>query len=135
MRLSFKYTNLAPSPAFEDHIDKKLEPIRKITKGLDPGGNAFIYIEIARTTRHHNKGDVYAVDTNLHLPKKTFRVLSKGENLERAVEGLTAKLKVSVEKYKIWKWKAARGEWAENKVYLRWVSLRECPQLGTVKRQ
>jgi len=68
--------------------------------GLDAEGIADLHLDLAYTSRHHQKGDVYAVKANLHIPGRTFQVEETAEDLYAAIDVAKDTLHRALEKYK-----------------------------------
>lgn len=100
MQIHIKFVNLDSSPALLEHANQKFARLDKLMKHIDPEGHGFVYLEISRTTRHHQKGLVFAADANLHSPRKMFRAATKAADARAAVNELADTLKMEVERYK-----------------------------------
>lgn len=100
MQVHIKYTNLDSSAALTEYANQKLSRLDKLTRKIDPEGHGFIYLEIARTTRHHHKGEVYAADANLHLPRKMIRASTRSADVRKMVDELADTLYMEVGRYK-----------------------------------
>jgi ribosomal subunit interface protein len=74
MNTRIKATNVSITPAISEYADKRLEKISKLLAN-DP--SAICDVELARTSEHHNKGDVFKVD---------IHVVAKGIDAYASVE-------------------------------------------------
>lgn len=109
MKKNLLYKSIEPVESLQVFVEKKFAFLDKLVAKLDPEDGATLHVELARTTRHHSKGDVFYAEANLVLPGKSFRATQKGENLRAAITDVREKLKESVEKYKEKKVSAKRN--------------------------
>lgn len=100
MQIIIKSTNLSLTPSLRIYIEKKLGRIDKLVKKFDTGGATRLHLEVARTTKHHHKGQVFMAEANLFLPKRTLRAVEKSYNLRTAIDILKHKLHLEIIKYK-----------------------------------
>ncbi len=100
MNIKLKFANLEPTSSLEAYADGKFRMLEKMLIHLDPEGTANLHIELAHTTRHHQKGDVYEVKANLHIPGKTFQVSETEGDLYAAIDVAKDTLYRALEKFK-----------------------------------
>ncbi len=62
MNIRVKATNVTLNPALSDYINKSLGKVAKILEN-DP--TAQCDIEVARTTQHHQKGDIFKAEVHI----------------------------------------------------------------------
>lgn len=77
----------------------KLGGLDRFVKRLDEKGVAAAWIEIARTTQHHHKGDVYRAECDLKLPGKLLRAESENWNVRLAIDEIKDILDLEIKKY------------------------------------
>ena len=99
MNINIKTTNIELTPAIRSHVDKCLEKITKML-GNDP---AFICdIELANTSGHHNKGDIFK--TEIHIVGKNKNLYASAESsalfssIEDVRDEILSELKASKKK-------------------------------------
>jgi len=102
MELHLKYTNLEPSPETKTFIRDKLGFLAKLP--LPAGKEVHAWIEIAKTTRHHQRGLVWYAECQLKMPgKQSIRATSTnydlGAALDEVKEDLSRLLKKEREKW------------------------------------
>lgn len=69
--------------ALSDHVDGKTAHIEKF---LDPNdGSVFCDVEIGVSTKHHQSGDIFKAEFNLHTAGKDFRAEAEKEDLYVAI--------------------------------------------------
>ncbi len=100
MKITTKTTGLDLTPSLRTYIETKLGALAKFVKRFDETGQAELWVEVARTTRHHRHGDVFSAEADLRLPKKVLRAEEEGEDVRAAIDLLQRKLHLEIEKYK-----------------------------------
>lgn len=100
MNLKIKATNLELTPSIETYVEEKIGSLDKFLRKLETLGEFKAEVEIARTTRHHQKGKVFYAEVNLHLPKRTLRAEHEDSDIRAAVDKVKDKLKAEIAKYK-----------------------------------
>ncbi len=100
MKITIKNTQISPSPALTEYIQKRFSSLAKIIKKVEEKFVPLLSVEIARSTKHHQKGNVYYVEVNLKLPKKNLRIEQYDSQVRAAVDKAKKRLKVALEKYK-----------------------------------
>ena len=85
----------------EEYIDKKLSPLAKFIKHFEEKGDVELWLEVSRTTKHHNKGEeVFKAVADLKLPGKILRSEASASDIRRAVDEVRDMLHMEIEKYK-----------------------------------
>lgn len=100
MKINIKTTNLDLTPSIKTFIEEKLGSLAKFVKRFDATGQVEIWLEIARTTRHHKSGFVFEAEADLRLPKKILRAVHDDVDVRTAIDELRGKLQKEIEKYK-----------------------------------
>lgn len=89
------------TPSLKIYIESKLAPLAKFIKHFDETGEAAIWLEISRTSKHHKKGnEVYMAAADLRLPKKILRAEEYAEDARKAIDNAKDTLRQEIEKYK-----------------------------------
>lgn len=86
MNLSIKVTNIELTDSTKDYIEKRLQPLEKFLKTKTD--HSLMYVEVAKTTNHHNKGDIYKAEVNLAVGGKTFYALCEDQDLLPAIDAV-----------------------------------------------
>lgn len=86
MRLNLKTTNVTVGKETRAYLDKKLESLAKLVAVDDPA--VMVDVELGRTTRHHQTGDVFFAEINIHRGKESFRAVSDRSDLMSAIDGM-----------------------------------------------
>lgn len=100
MNIDLKGTNLDLTPSLKTYINEKFSGITKIIKKFEEDGEAELRIEVARTTKHHYKGDVFMAEANLNVNGKLFRASNTMEDLYKAIDVVKDEIQLQIEKYK-----------------------------------
>lgn len=100
MKIAIKATKLELTSAINAYIEQKIGSLEKFLKNFDKEGAAEIKVEIARTTKHHNKGLVYKAEANLRLPGKLLRAEHTDWNIRRCIDEVKNELQEQIKKYK-----------------------------------
>jgi ribosomal subunit interface protein len=108
MNIKLKFANLESTESLETYADTKFRMLEKILVHLDPEGTADLNLELALTTHHHQKGDIYEVKANLHIPGKTFQINETQADLYAAIDMAKDTLYRALERYKDLKMERSR---------------------------
>lgn len=99
MNIKTKYTNLESTPAIQEYVLEKIGSLEKLLTRLDEKGAAKAFVEIARSTKHHQKGDVYHIECNLELPGKLLRAETENWDVRLGVDEVRNILDLEIKKY------------------------------------
>ena len=98
MNIIIKGTNLE---LHNDYAEEKIGGLKKFMEGIDLGGNRVIArIELAKTSQHHQQGDIYKAEVNLDLPKKMFRCVVESDDIYKAIDDVKDELRIMINEYK-----------------------------------
>lgn len=101
MRVVVRRKNLEITPALSVYIDTKIvRPTRKLLARIQSDALPLLDIEVARTTRHHRKGNVFYAEANLSLGSNVFRAEAEAEDIHAACDLLEDELKREISKFK-----------------------------------
>ena len=100
MKITIASVGLDLTEALEAYIAKKFGVLAKIVARFEVKGDVPLRIEVARTTKHHRKGEVYRVTAQIRLPKRVLRVEEMGSDMRAAVDCAKDVLKTEIEKFK-----------------------------------
>lgn len=80
--------------------EKKFLSLSKQLKRYEKdGGDLLLHVEIARTTRHHKKGEIYYIEATLHLPGKTLRIEHHDEEVRKGITQAKNRMKELIGEY------------------------------------
>jgi len=93
MRLQIKATGFELTPALQQLVEKKFSGLEKFLAKWETNRELLLRVEIAKNTKHHNKGMVWYAEANLDLPQKVLRIEETNEEMPAAIEKLKDRLK------------------------------------------
>ena len=101
MRIEIKGTELVVTPALKEYIEKKFQPISRFVKrNEEQEGEKVLFVEVAKTTKHHRKGPIFYAEATLRLAKNILRAESVSFDLKSAIDQLKGVFKREVLRYK-----------------------------------
>ncbi len=65
MKIKIRSKNFDITPAIDDYVTKKISTLEKY---LDTKNEVLCEVEIGRTTKHHNTGDIFKAEVNIVQP-------------------------------------------------------------------
>lgn len=84
MNITTKATNLVLTPAIEEYTAKKFGVLTKYIGSEDSSAGG--QVEVGKTTRHHQNGDVFRAEINLHIKGKDFWTEATAGDLYAAID-------------------------------------------------
>jgi len=100
MRIDIKATNLELTPAIREYIEIKIGPLSRFLKRFERENEIEVFVEIARTTKHHKSGDVFCAEASFSIGKKLLRAEDVDWDIRVAIDKVKNKLKQEINKYK-----------------------------------
>jgi ribosomal subunit interface protein len=93
--------SLHVTASLETYIEKKFTPLAKFVKAFDQDGLVELYVEVSRTSKHHQKGEeVFMTCADLRLPGKILRAEASASDIRKAIDEARDTLQMEIEKYK-----------------------------------
>ncbi len=83
MRINEKGTNMQITLEIKDYLYKKLEHLEKF---INPAEDVLCEVELGKVSQHHNKGDVFMTEINLHIAGKNLRAVSEMDDLYASID-------------------------------------------------
>jgi len=68
------------------YLEKRLSNLGKLIDMDDPA--VLIDVELGRSTKHHQSGDIFFAEINIHRGKETFRAVSNRPDLNSAIDDM-----------------------------------------------
>jgi len=90
---------MALTPAISQYIDEKMASIEKFINEND-AKNAQVQIEVGKTTRHHQSGDIFRAELNISLGGKHLRAVSEQATLYAALDDARDEMVREITSYK-----------------------------------
>lgn len=100
MRLQIKATGFELTPSLQGLVEKKFSGLEKFLATWEINRELLLRVEIAKNTKHHNKGMVWYAEANLDLPQKVLRIEETNEAMQAAIDKLKDRLKKELLKLK-----------------------------------
>lgn len=102
MNTNIKTTNISLTPSISDYASKRVE---KISKLLKSDKSAQCNIELARTTGHHNKGEIFRAEIHIVGANKNLYASADEIDLYTAIDAvrdeILSELKSKKEKHMV----------------------------------
>lgn len=86
MRLNLKATDITIAAQTRLYLDRKLQSLAKLVNLDDPA--VIVDVELGRTTRHHQTGNVFFAEINIHRGKEAFRAVADRPDLMSAIDAM-----------------------------------------------
>ncbi len=99
MKIIIKTTNIELTPTIDKYIDDKIGSIDKFLDGMDRN-IIEARVEIGKTTKHHQKGDVFRAEVNLGMPGRLLRSVAHEADLRTAIDRVKEEIQGEVKKYR-----------------------------------
>jgi ribosomal subunit interface protein len=84
VRKNVKATNIELTQEISDYLDKRLQSIEKLIDLND--ASAIFDVEVGKTTNHHQTGNIFRAEINLHIAGKQFRATAQAETILNAID-------------------------------------------------
>ncbi|MCX6813994.1 MAG: ribosome-associated translation inhibitor RaiA [Candidatus Azambacteria bacterium] len=83
MEIKIKTTNFSLTPSIENYLREKLNALNKF---LPNDESISADVELAKTTKHHQKGDIFKAEVNLTMPRRLIRAVAEEWDLHTAID-------------------------------------------------
>ena len=100
MRIELKETSLDLIPLTKEYIHKKLQPLGRFVKRYEQHAEVRMFVEIAKTTKHHQKGNVFYAEITMELPKSIIRAEATNVDVRTALDQVRDIVKRECQQYK-----------------------------------
>lgn len=99
MQISIKATGIELTQAIGNYVNEKIGGLEKYLKRLDQGA-VEARVEVGKTTRHHNKGDIFRAEINLTLPGGVLRAEEENSDLYASIDLMHDEIKRQIVSFK-----------------------------------
>lgn len=101
MNIIIKGTNLELHEDLKNYVNEKIGGLAKFidNDNADTSG-VTARVELAKTTQHHQQGDIYKAEVNLQLPKKMLRNVAESDDIYKSIDDVKDELKIMINEYK-----------------------------------
>lgn len=109
MKIVIKTKNLKLNLALRQYIREKINSLEKFAKVFQnkekyffKGGKPRVeaWLEIGKTTLHHQKGPIFRAECQMRFPGKSFRSTARSKNLRLAITEVKDELQRGLKQYK-----------------------------------
>lgn len=100
MRTTIKSTNIEATDALREYIELKFSPLDRLVGSFEQEGEIVLNIEVARTTNHHKKGEVYYVEVTATVNGKTLRIEQNDDEMRKAIDSAKDRFKMEIQRFK-----------------------------------
>lgn len=91
MQIKIKATNIDLTDALKAYVEEKINSVEKFTVPHE-AEVPLAEVEIGKTTKHHNEGDVFRAEVNLSVRGKGYRAVSEKDDLYAAIDDVRNEL-------------------------------------------
>jgi ribosomal subunit interface protein len=98
MRINTKATDIVLTPELTDYLDKRLQSIGKVVDHSNP--TLMLDVELGRTTKHHQSGDIFRAEINLHIGGNSYRAVAERQDLNSAIDAAKDEIVSGISKEK-----------------------------------
>ena len=95
MIITIQGTGIELTPAMRQYAKEKVESLTKFFDNIVKAE-----IDLGKTSNHHQKGDIFYAEVNLHVPRQLLRVVKEEEDLYKAIDKVKDHLKDELQKMK-----------------------------------
>lgn len=81
---TIKATNTELTRAIAEYVEKKISSLEKVVDKNDE--SAVVSVEIGVKTKHHQQGDIFFAEINLHVSGGDFYAMSESSDLYSAID-------------------------------------------------
>ena len=89
MKIDLKTKNFVITPSIRTYLQEKLDTLDKF---LPKDESISADVELAKTTKHHQKGDIFKAEVNLMIPGRLIRVVAEKWDLRVAIDAVKDEL-------------------------------------------
>lgn len=89
MKIDLKTKNFEITPSIRTYLQDKLNAVDKF---LPDDESIFAEVELAQTTKHHRKGDIFKAEVNLTTPGRLIRAVAEKWDLHAAIDAVKDEL-------------------------------------------
>jgi len=89
--ITIKFTNLESSESINRYLEEKFGPLEKFLGEFGTPHN--LYVELAKTTKHHKTGPYFYAEADIVVPKGHLRAEATAEDIYSAIDILKNEIK------------------------------------------
>jgi putative sigma-54 modulation protein len=100
MTLDINGSKVDMTPSLKKYAEMKMGALARFVKHFEKNAEARVYLELARSTKHHKRGDVFYAEATLRLPGKTLRAEHAHSDIRSAIDVVKSVLAEEIKKFK-----------------------------------
>lgn len=101
MILQIKGTNIELAVSLKEYVERKIGSLDRFLKRWETEGEIEAWLEIGRTTRHHQKGNVFRAEVTIRMPGKiVLRAEEEDSDVRAAIDNVRDRIFHELERYK-----------------------------------
>ena len=101
MNIIIKGTNLELHNDLKEYVNEKIGGLKKFVENENMDSSSVIArVELAKTTRHHQHGDIYKAEVNLQLPGKMLRGVEESDDIYKSIDNVKDEMREMINNYK-----------------------------------
>jgi len=95
MNLNINGTGIDLTGAIKQYVEEKFGDLDKFFDNIQRAD-----VDIGKRGEHHNKGEIFYAEANVHVPGKDIRIVKDSEDLYKAIDKVKDHLKSELKEYK-----------------------------------
>lgn len=95
MSININGTGIDLTVAIKQYVEEKFGDLDKFFDNIQR-----MDIDVGKRSDHHNKGEIFYAEANVHVPGKDLRVVKESEDLYKAIDKVRDHLKNELKEYK-----------------------------------
>lgn len=95
MTINIHGTGIELTSAIKDYAEEKMASLTKYFDHIQQ-----INIDVGMHSHHHNKGEIFYAEANVHVPGHMLRIVKEEADLYKAIDKVRDHFKVELEKMK-----------------------------------
>ena len=100
MNIAIQGVRLTLTESLEEYVNRRFATLDRLVGKFESRQDLTLRVDIARSTRHHQKGDVFLVGISLRIGRTTLRVEQAGDDVRQAIDDAQKRFKKIVEDHK-----------------------------------
>jgi len=101
MNIIIKGTSLELHNDLKEYVNEKIGGLKKFIENDNVDSNSIIArVELAKTTQHHQHGDIYRAEVNLQLSGKILRSVEESDDIYKSIDNVKDELREMINNYK-----------------------------------
>src|SRR3990167_2922342 len=93
MKINLKTKNFNLTQSIETYLKDKLNSLDKFLMFDD---SMYADVELAKTTKHHQNGDIFKAEVNLKVPGRLIRAVAEEWDLRVAIDAIRGELQKEI---------------------------------------